>query len=125
MTLKVDEIQNTSGGAVTLTNQSAAKAWCNQDFGTTINDSFNIASLTDNGAGDYTHNFSNSFANAGYSPTTLSFAGSYTSGGYSRQTGYDGSGDIAVGSLRTHHTTAAPASYDAPAQCIQCCGDLA
>lgn len=68
-TIKADTIQNTSGGAVTLTNQSAAKAWVNFNGSGTIatRDSFGVSSLTDNGSGDYSVNFSSSFGNADYS----------------------------------------------------------
>ena len=46
----------------------SAKAWVNFDGTGTIHsyDSFNFSSLTDNGTGDYTVTFSNSFANANY-----------------------------------------------------------
>lgn len=68
-TLKADTIQSTSGGAVTLTKQHAAKQWCavNQT-GFTVNDSFNTASVTDNGTGDFNPNFTNNMGSAnGYS----------------------------------------------------------
>ena len=66
-TLKADTIQNTSGGAVTLTNQSAAKAWANLNGSTFgLRDSFNTSSATDNGTGNYTYNWSSSLANANY-----------------------------------------------------------
>ena len=50
-TLKADTIQNTSGGAATLTKQHAAKAW-NRFTGSsvpTLLDSFNNSTATDNG----------------------------------------------------------------------------
>ena len=66
-TLKADTIQNTSGGAVTLTNQSAAKAWINFNGSTfATNDSFNVASNVDNGTGDYTVTVTNAFDSANY-----------------------------------------------------------
>lgn len=68
MTLKVDVVQNTSGGPVTLTDQQAAKAWINFNGTGTISarDSFSTSSLTDNGNGNYTVSFSNNFTNANY-----------------------------------------------------------
>jgi len=68
-TIKADTVQNTSGGPVTLTQQSAAKAWVNFNGTGTIaaRDSFNLSSLTDHGGGDYSVNFTNSFGNANYS----------------------------------------------------------
>jgi len=60
-TLKADTIQNTSGGAATLTKQHAAKSWANFDGTGTIasRDSFNVASLTDLATGKYETNFTN------------------------------------------------------------------
>jgi len=78
-TIKADTIQNTSGGAVTLTDQTAAKAWVNfNGTGTVaVRDNFNVSSITDNGTGDYTVNFSSSFGNANYN---LSAATKWQSG---------------------------------------------
>ena len=59
----------TGEGNSTTTNlqQGLAKAWANVTNATpTINDSFNIASITDNGTGDHTLNFTNSMGNANY-----------------------------------------------------------
>ena len=55
------------GGAVT-TNlvQGVAKAWVNHSGSTTVRDSFNVASNTDNGTGDYTTNYSNAMGNGDY-----------------------------------------------------------
>lgn len=65
-TLKADTIQNTSGGAATLTKQSAAKAWCNLDTsGTTaFRDSFNCSSATDSATGRNKASLTNSMADA-------------------------------------------------------------
>jgi len=70
-TLKVNNIQNTSGGSSSTPEQieqGRAKAWLNfNGTGTAaINDDFNISSITDNGTGDFTINFSNALSNANY-----------------------------------------------------------
>ena len=70
-TLKVNTIQNTSGGSSSTPEQieqGRAKVWINFNGSGTvaIRDSFNISSLTDNGTGDYTLNFSNAFSNDDY-----------------------------------------------------------
>ena len=69
-TIKVDTVQSTGGGAVTLTNQEAIKVWVNFDgsslSGTGVNDSFNVTSMTDNGTGDYTTNITNNMGNTNY-----------------------------------------------------------
>ena len=78
--IRVTTISDAAGtGPVTLTKQSAAKAWLNFNGTGTIaaRDSFNVASLVDNGSGNYSVNFSNSFSNANYSVTQ---AGGYQAG---------------------------------------------
>ena len=54
-TLKADTIQSTSGGAATLTKQSAAKAFMNfNGTGTAAaRKSFNTSTITDNGTGQF------------------------------------------------------------------------
>ena len=76
-TLKVNTIQNTSGGSSSTPEQieqGRAKVWVNFN-GTTVtsatdmtgvNDSFNVSSVVDNGTGQYTINFSSAMANANY-----------------------------------------------------------
>ena len=54
------------GTATTNLQQGLAKFWMNYHSGTTINDSFNSTSLTDNGTGDYTMTIANDMANATY-----------------------------------------------------------
>ena len=65
--LKVDSIGKTSGSTQD-TMAGLAKAWLNMNGTGTIatRDSFNIASTTDNGSGDYTGTFSNSMNNDDY-----------------------------------------------------------
>jgi len=67
--LNVDSIAAKDGTSpVTLTKQSAAKAWC-YGVGTgtiAINDSFNVASISDSGTGEYGNNFSSSMDSANY-----------------------------------------------------------
>lgn len=62
-TLKVNAIQNTSG-----VEQYLAKAWVNfNGTGTVaIRASGNVSSITDNGVGDYTVNFTSALADANY-----------------------------------------------------------
>ena len=65
----------TGEGNSTTTNlqQGLAKAWCDYDSaGTTFNDSFNMTSATDNGAGDYTGTIANNMANTEWALTAHS-----------------------------------------------------
>jgi hypothetical protein len=71
-TLRCTNLQDTSGGNSLTTAQiynGAAKAWVNfNGTGTpSIRASFNVSSITDNGVGTYTVNFSNALADANYS----------------------------------------------------------
>ena len=68
-TLKADTVQSTSGGAVTLTNQEAAKAWVQATDAAVLSDSFNISGGTDNATGDYTYALSNNMGNNQWSQT--------------------------------------------------------
>jgi len=66
-TLKADTIQNTSGGAVTLTNQYAAKSYINFDNdGTSIFKSVNVSSLSDDGTADYAFTMTNALTDANH-----------------------------------------------------------
>tara|TARA_R100001463_G_scaffold24748_2_gene58930 strand:+ start:707 stop:1114 length:408 start_codon:yes stop_codon:yes gene_type:complete len=91
--LKVDTLTGvTTAGSISVTGegnstttnlqQGLAKVWANWNgTGTVaIRDSFNTASITDNGTGDYTTNVSNAMANANYCFTAL---GGDTSGSLS------------------------------------------
>jgi hypothetical protein len=94
-TLRADTIQNTSGGAVTLTNQSAAKAWCNFSGNTaTIRDSLNAASLTDSGGGQFDVNHTNNMGNINYSVQVTSSYGATDVGGADGGTYINGIGTI-------------------------------
>ncbi len=81
-TLKADTIQSTGGGAATLTKQHAAKAWgsANTNQSTpAFRDSFNYASILDEGTGLYEFTFTSAMSDGSYSATmTCSANGSQT-----------------------------------------------
>lgn len=79
-TLKADTIQNTTGGPVTLTNQSAAKAWVNFDTDAVINESFNGSSITDITTGQFKYTVTNAMNTTTYCQSTSSGATKHTSG---------------------------------------------
>ena len=68
-TLRVDTIQNASGTDSPINVPGTAKAWVNfNGTGTVaIRASYNVSSITDNGTGDYTVNFTSALADANYS----------------------------------------------------------
>ena len=67
--IRATTISDSAGtGPITLTGQSAAKAWLFYNgTGNAIRDSYNVASVTDNGAGDFTKNMTSAFSSANYS----------------------------------------------------------
>jgi hypothetical protein len=70
-TLRCTNLQDTSGSNSLTTAQiynGAAKAWVNfNGTGTVaIRAQFNVSSITDNGTGDYTVNFTTAMADANY-----------------------------------------------------------
>ena len=69
-TAKISDSQITEAKLASDPQQGIAKAWINFDGGAstigTGRDSFNVDSVTDNGPGDYTVNFTNAMASANY-----------------------------------------------------------
>ena len=72
-TLRIDNFGPSAGGT-TYSARGIAKAWVNFNGTGTIaaRDSENVSSLTDNGTGDYTVNFSNAMGNANYCAVGMS-----------------------------------------------------
>lgn len=69
-------------GSPIVSGEQVAKAWVNFN-GTgvvAIRDSYNVASITDNGVGDYTINFTSALANANYVVSTSTDSASPGSG---------------------------------------------
>ena len=100
-TLKVNTLQTAAGVEV-----YTAKAWVNFDgTGTVaIRASGNVSSITDNGTGDYTVNFTTAMSDANYSVVTTGQR--FTSGGHQGSdnifmTIYNGS-SLATGSVRVN-----------------------
>ena len=75
-------IENASAGSTTITGEGGSnttniqqgllKCFINQSNGSSTRDSFNVASLTDVGTGDYRPAFTNHFANNDYVVSSLS-----------------------------------------------------
>ena len=121
--IRANTISDAAGtGPVTLTKQSAAKAWVNFDGSAgTISprDSFNVSSLTDHAQGNYTATFTDAFAAADYSIST--------SARYRVGTSNEGSGVVntqAAGSAR-FMAVAAGVLFDSSIVCMTAHGDLA
>ena len=102
--LRVNTIKDASGNnsvATSTVAQGSAKAWANYvGSGTTLEDSFNTASATDNGTGQYTYNWSSNLANATYEGNVFS-QGVSTANTACYSNLYFGG--MAAGSLRVNH----------------------
>lgn len=96
----------TAGRAVTSDVQqyhlSAAKAWvAYTDSGTpSIGGSFNVSSITDNGVGDHTINFTTAFSSTNYASAAMGRIDTTGGGNYSLIGIHRSSGALAVGSIR-------------------------
>lgn len=76
-TIKATTLSNLAGSKTVPTDtvvDGSAKAWVNfNGTGTVaIRRAFNVSSITDNGTGDYTVNFTNAMVDANYSPVITS-----------------------------------------------------
>tara|TARA_R100000773_G_C4204171_1_gene105584 strand:- start:438 stop:827 length:390 start_codon:yes stop_codon:yes gene_type:complete len=118
-TLKVNTIQNASGGnASTVDNiqQGIAKAWVN--FNGTFSsssedlrvDSFNVSGVTDNATGIYTITFANNMANSNY-VVNISKRLNTTGGATS-------SDDVITGLVNTAQTNTSVKVYTRNTDCI-------
>ena len=125
--IKADTLEHSTAGSI-ATNyvvEGSAKAWANLDGTGTIalQDSFNTSTVTDNGTGSYTYNWSSSLNNATYAGTCLS-----QGGGAANTACYNNLyfGGMATGSLRVNHfNQAAPALADTANISVSAHGDLA
>lgn len=128
-TLKVTNIQAT-GETASRAVSGVAAAWVNFNGTGTIatRDSNNVSSLTDNGTGDYTVNFSNAFGAADYA-----FLGSAASTSVSTSSDNfalkdDGTYQLSTsfrGETTYVNTTANRTNFDFSIACLTTHGDLA
>jgi len=124
--LNVDSIAAKNGTSpVTLTKQSAAKAWVNFDgTGTPATTySFGVSSLDDNGTGNYDVNYTTVFSNNRYAAMITV---SDKPGSHNDNIGIIVSGSIAAGSLRLYtYRSSTAAQNDLPVITQASHGDLA
>ena len=132
VTLLTTAVAKSEGGAVTTNiTQGLAKCWSNfkGDNTSAINDSFNMASLTDNGTGDYTISFTNDFSNVNYSFAGISMYVGSRVGVFGSEGALTNDG-FATGTFRTKTnfvsgTNGEGTAYDARHNGINFHGDLA
>ena len=63
--IRVDNFGPSAGGT-TYSARGVAKAWADMTATASLNDSLNVSSGVDNGAGDYTTNLTSAFGDADY-----------------------------------------------------------
>ena len=106
-TLKVDTLTASDGTSpVTLTKQSAAKAWVNFNgvtFGS--RDSFNVSSLDDDGSGQYDINFASSFSDGDYCAASTTSGGGAVCVPYDDYTQLSGTYNIGIRRVDTSNFT--------------------
>ena len=63
-----DTLEHSTAGSLDtqFVVNGSAKLWCNWAGSATVNNSFNTASITDNGTGNFSVNTTNAFANVNY-----------------------------------------------------------
>lgn len=114
--LRANTISDAAGtGPVTLTGQYAAKAWVNfNGTGTVaIRESGNVSSITDNGTGNYTVNFTNAITDANFSAVASGSTGSITTSIRNATTGTGTTTTVPVGMRDTTNT-----QQDAALMCV-------
>ena len=118
------EVSNLNDGTTTLATtyvtNGSAKVWCNTNqVGTmAVQDSFNVSSIQDQGAGFNLHNFTSAMTNNVYSTTACSE--------YNTMQGINGAGGSKTASSMGIVNLNSGGSYeDRNDTCIQIQGDLA
>ncbi len=129
--LRVNTLKDASGNnsvALSTVAEGSAKSWINFNGQGTpaARDSFNHASITDNGTGDYTLAYTNSFNNANYASSAYS-GGSATAAFNTRQFGSNtkATGTIRVTTGYDAGTVGGLTEYDNAANEMHFMGDLA
>ena len=122
--IRVDNFGPSAGGT-TYSARGVAKAWVNfNGTGTVaVRDSVNVASLTDNGTGDYMVNIANNFAAADYSVGGYVVHGSGS--GVHTICGDSTSGDPTASSIRVRVKNQAVTLFDPSMAGLNMMGDLA
>ena len=122
--IRATTISDAAGtGPITLTGQSAAKAWVNfNGTGTVaIRNSLNLSSITDYGAGTYGPNYANNFSAADYA-AVVAMEGA---GGYAMRWFTSSQLTVSDVVIRVQGTTSPPVGEDNATCQVSFHGDLA
>lgn len=116
-----ETLKGPNGKPAILDQQKAAKVTVNYNgIAASINESFNLSSVTDNGVGNYTFNFTNAMVTATYvvTQTVGPYGAGNPIGGF-----YEVTGGKTAGSLQVSVAQAAP--LDLASVSMSTVGDLA
>ena len=121
--LRADTITASDGTSpITLTKQSAAKAWCDIAANpVAFRDSFGISSSSDIAVGNYSVSFTNSFSNAYYAPAGNTSTASFSTNAFTNRTDAGGK----TTSLYEWSTSNGNSAYDLTFNTLTISGDLA
>lgn len=104
----------------------SAKVWLLTNAGAAASDSLNVASMTDNGTGDYTAAYTSSMASSNYSISGISaIVGSSMNQHWVGNAAYIATGSYRINTLQVNNLTGGGANVDATYVSIQNMGDLA
>lgn len=126
--LRANTISDLAGtGPVTLMKQSAAKAWVNFNGTGTVakrGDGFNVSSITDNGTGDYTVNFTTAMSDVDYTSGVSGDRTGNNNGTFGDHNYYYGGTPVSTTSARGF-SYGTSAFVDSAVICVSNHGDLA
>jgi hypothetical protein len=107
-------------------SQGSAKVWLLTNAGAAAPDSLNVASMTDNGTGDYTAAYTSSMASTNYSITGIgSVSGSSMNQHWVGSSAYIATGSYRMNLLYINNFTGGGQVVDATYVSLQNMGDLA
>ena len=126
--LRVDTLKDSSGNnsvGMSTVAEGSAKAWVNMNTNTSTSvlDSFNTASLTDNGTGDTTQTFTNAMNNANFASNGSGIHGSL--GNYDSNLSLPHQDDPTTTTIRSQMSNSAAVVSDGPYISHLIHGDLA
>ena len=114
-------VKSEGGSATQNVSQGMLKAWCNYDQAS-VNDSFNVGSVTDNGTGDYAIVFTNNMNNVHACGAGL---GVHDAGSYTRIQTYDHDDPAQTIRITINMQDTNGSTGDAEPACTLIAGDLA
>lgn len=127
--LRVNTLKDASGNnsiATSFVSQGSAKVWLLTNAGAAAPDSLNVASMTDNGTGDYTAAYTSSMASTNYSISGISaISGSSMNQHWVGDAAYIATGSYRMRTLFVSNTSGGGTAVDATYVSIQNMGDLA